>query len=137
MNLDTPYAGDITVMHINNSQCPEFENNSVHIENIPPTARLKEIFARFREGKVFQSSLMEPKDNRKTCAADVRFFTRGAAEMYIARSDILGIWIGQNELSVSWNRSRSAAPQEYEMDQSRVLHIEMPQGWFEVADLPR
>jgi hypothetical protein len=129
LNRNPKYQGDLTELDIVNATCPPDLNCAIRIENISAHATYFDIFACFKEGKVFSFSKREPIPGRfPNCAARLVFTTRHAAEAFVARGQSLeGISLHGYRFSVKWNRDACRPVRDGERHQSRVIRVMGPE----------
>jgi hypothetical protein len=131
--LHKPYWGDT-----DHTWVPNGLNTAVWISKIPPQASRKQIFAAFKEGKIYYFSKSEPIPGAyNTAGASVAFGNRKAAQNFFDRAQdpARGVFIEGQRVRVVWDRHPSLGfVGEKHPFQSRVVRFYIPAGH---ADLER
>lgn len=136
--LNPNYKGDVTTYSLRNAGCTPEENSSVRIEGINPDATVAEIFESIQEGPIFNFSRNPPHLPRyPDAAANVVFKTAQAAQAFIRRSLLRGVWIRNESVRVMPNRNMCRGFTDLGDKSSRVLHVYGPSYYISAANVLR
>jgi hypothetical protein len=106
---------------------PPHKNCAIFITEIPIQATYADVLGSVRGGKIYACRFEPDTGKFPTRAVKLVFFTRAAAEVFMQRSYLAGVFIRGKRVRAIWNRIRyDAHPSPH---QSRVVNITGPARW--------
>jgi hypothetical protein len=134
VSINLNYQGEIK---LSNMMVPQSQNCGLFLTGIPPETTTAQLFQQINEGGIYNFSPTGVVPGRfRTCAAQLAFKTREAAEKFHLRGNgPLGVRVEGRRIAVNWNRNKFPPVHESKMHQTRNLQIWGPADKLVSADI--